>query len=90
MQDLFFEEKRLLLEPVPLQRLASTTNRISIPKMGTQLEVVGLISDTHIPTRANAIPKKVLEVFKDSSLIRLCLLLCFAIFELKVLVRLRY
>jgi putative phosphoesterase len=33
------------------------------------LKIIGLISDTHIPTRANAIPKKVLEIFKDSSLI---------------------
>jgi len=33
------------------------------------LKTVGLISDTHIPTRAKAIPKKVLEAFKGSSLI---------------------
>jgi len=33
------------------------------------LKIVGLISDTHIPTRAKAIPKKALDAFKDSSLI---------------------
>jgi len=33
------------------------------------LKVVGLISDTHIPTRANAIPPKVFEVFVGSGLI---------------------
>jgi len=33
------------------------------------LKVVGLISDTHIPTRANAIPPRVFEVFAGSSLI---------------------
>jgi putative phosphoesterase len=33
------------------------------------LKIVGLISDTHIPTKAKAIPKKALEAFKNSSLI---------------------
>ena len=31
--------------------------------------IIGLISDTHIPTRANAIPNKVLEIFKETDLI---------------------
>lgn len=31
--------------------------------------MVGLISDTHIPTRANAIPEKIFEVFRGLSLI---------------------
>ena len=33
------------------------------------MKVVGLISDTHIPTRANAIPPRVFEVFVGSNLI---------------------
>jgi len=33
------------------------------------LKVVGLISDTHIPTRANVIPPRVFEVFVGSNLI---------------------
>lgn len=33
------------------------------------MKVVGLISDTHIPTRANAIPPRVFEVFAGSNLI---------------------
>lgn len=33
------------------------------------MKVVGLISDTHIPARANAIPPRVFEVFADSNLI---------------------
>ena len=33
------------------------------------MKIVGLISDTHIPTRAKAIPRKALEAFKDPSLI---------------------
>jgi len=33
------------------------------------LKLVGLISDTHIPTRARTIPEKALEVFRDASLI---------------------
>jgi len=33
------------------------------------LKIVGLISDTHIPSRAKAIPGKVFEVFKDASVI---------------------
>ncbi|UCB61400.1 MAG: metallophosphoesterase family protein [Candidatus Bathyarchaeota archaeon] len=33
------------------------------------LKQVGLISDTHIPARAKAIPNKVFEVFQDASLI---------------------
>ena len=37
--------------------------------MGTNLKAIGVISDTHIPTRASAIPEKVFEVFKGSSLI---------------------
>jgi len=33
------------------------------------LKIVGLISDTHIPARAQAIPPKVFEVFNGASLI---------------------
>jgi len=33
------------------------------------LKLVGLISDTHIPARARAVPKKVFEVFDGASLI---------------------
>jgi len=33
------------------------------------LKLVGLISDTHIPTRARTIPEKALEVFRDAYLI---------------------
>jgi len=33
------------------------------------LKIVGLISDTHIPTRAKAIPEKALDAFKNSNLI---------------------
>lgn len=33
------------------------------------MKVVGLISDTHIPTRAHAIPPRVFEVFVGSNLI---------------------
>lgn len=33
------------------------------------MKIVGLISDTHIPSRAKTIPQKVLEVFMDVSLI---------------------
>lgn len=33
------------------------------------MKVVGLISDTHIPTRANVIPPRVFEVFVGSNLI---------------------
>lgn len=33
------------------------------------MKIIGLISDTHIPSRAKAIPIKVFEVFKDASLI---------------------
>ncbi len=33
------------------------------------MKVVGLIADTHIPSRAKAIPLKVFEIFRDASLI---------------------
>lgn len=33
------------------------------------MKIVGLISDTHIPTRAKAIPGKALDTFKNSSFI---------------------
>jgi len=33
------------------------------------LKLVGLISDTHIPARARAVPKKIFEVFQGASLI---------------------
>lgn len=33
------------------------------------MKLVGLISDTHIPARAKAIPSKVFKVFEDASLI---------------------
>ena len=33
------------------------------------MKLVGLISDTHIPARARAVPKKVFEVFDGASLI---------------------
>ncbi len=33
------------------------------------MKLVGLISDTHIPARAKAIPNKVFEIFQDTSLI---------------------
>jgi putative phosphoesterase len=33
------------------------------------LKLVGLISDTHVPTRAKSIPAKVFDVFKEASLI---------------------
>jgi len=33
------------------------------------LKLVGLISDTHIPARAKAIPNKVFKVFQDASII---------------------
>jgi putative phosphoesterase len=33
------------------------------------LKKIGLISDTHIPSRAKAIPQKVFEIFTDASLI---------------------
>ena len=33
------------------------------------MKLVGLISDTHIPARAKAIPNRVFEVFQDTSLI---------------------
>lgn len=33
------------------------------------MKIVGLLSDTHIPTRAKVIPEKALDAFKDSSLI---------------------
>ncbi len=33
------------------------------------LKLIGLISDTHIPARAKAIPNRVFEVFQDASLI---------------------
>jgi len=33
------------------------------------LKIIGLISDTHIPTRAKAVPEKALDALKDSSLI---------------------
>jgi len=33
------------------------------------LKTVGLISDTHIPSRAKAVPPKVFETFRDASLI---------------------
>ncbi|MBO3754908.1 MAG: hypothetical protein FGF53_08570, partial [Candidatus Brockarchaeota archaeon] len=32
------------------------------------VKVVGLISDTHIPSRAEKLPDKVFEVFKDTDL----------------------
>jgi putative phosphoesterase len=38
---------------------------VRVPK----LKLVGLISDTHIPARAKAVPKKVFEVFNGVSLI---------------------
>lgn len=46
---------------------------LSVPKDSKTMELefdkeeikVGLISDTHIPTRANRIPEKVFETFKD-------------------------
>jgi len=31
------------------------------------LKIVGLISDTHIPAKAKAVPQKVFEVFKDAA-----------------------
>jgi hypothetical protein len=34
-----------------------------------KLKLVGLISDTHIPARAKAIPNKVFKVFQDATLI---------------------
>jgi len=64
VQDLLAEGKRLLLEAVPLQRLAAETNRVTSP-----LRIIGLISDTHIPSRARTIPPRVFEVFRDASLI---------------------
>lgn len=33
------------------------------------MRIIGLISDTHIPTRAKAVPEKALDSFKDSSFI---------------------
>lgn len=33
------------------------------------MKIIGLISDTHIPSRASAIPARVFEVFRDASLI---------------------
>jgi len=33
------------------------------------LKIVGLLSDTHIPSRAKTVPPKVFEVFRDVSLI---------------------
>jgi putative phosphoesterase len=33
------------------------------------LRLIGLISDTHIPGRAKAIPEKVFEIFQNASLI---------------------
>jgi len=33
------------------------------------LKLVGLVSDTHIPSRARAIPQEVFEAFKDTSII---------------------
>ncbi|OGD53417.1 hypothetical protein A3K80_05340 [Candidatus Bathyarchaeota archaeon RBG_13_38_9] len=33
------------------------------------MTIVGLISDTHIPSRAKKIPSKVFEIFKDADLI---------------------
>jgi len=66
MQGLLPKRKHILLETVPLQHLAPTTNRI---KFGEPLKILGLISDTHIPTKAKAIPKKALDALKDSSLI---------------------
>lgn len=33
------------------------------------MKLVGLISDTHIPARAKAIPNRVFEIFQDASLI---------------------
>ena len=33
------------------------------------MKLAGLISDTHIPTRARTIPEKALEVFRDADLI---------------------
>jgi len=33
------------------------------------MKIVGLISDTHIPTKAKAIPEKALDAFKNASLI---------------------
>lgn len=37
--------------------------------MSTERTVVGVISDTHIPTRSKAIPEKVFDVFGDVDLI---------------------
>jgi len=33
------------------------------------LKIVGLISDTHVPSRARAVPPRVFEIFRDASLI---------------------
>jgi len=33
------------------------------------MKIIGLISDTHIPSRAKAMPSRVLEIFRNASLI---------------------
>jgi len=42
-----------------------------VPKIQKEpgMKIIGLISDTHIPSRANKIPDKVFEIFKDADLI---------------------
>jgi len=40
-----------------------------LSRLEKDLKLIGIISDTHIPARAKAIPKKVFEVFSDVSLI---------------------
>lgn len=77
MQGLLSKGKRILLEAVPLQHLAPTTNRMistcsyrdSELKVSCDLKIVGLISHSHIPTRASVIPEKVFEIFTGSCLI---------------------
>lgn len=66
MQNLFPEGKHILLEAVPVQRLAPTTNRIT-PRL--TVEDGWAISATHILTRAKVISERVFEVFKGLGLI---------------------
>lgn len=48
--------------------MAPTTNRISTEETAP-MKIIGLISDTHIPSRAKVMPSRVFEIFRNASLI---------------------